>query len=156
MSTEKKEENIKSILLSFIQHNSRHYIELNLLGKRIFPCARCFGLWTGIIIGFFLTSPFWIGLLYINNFLLVFIIAWIFVIPSIVDWISVKCGLRKGSNKIRFSVGFFHGIGIIVYFFILPADLIFKVVTYTIYEVIFFSIRRILHVKHYKLENKKL
>ena len=77
-----------------------------------------------------------------SNFFLAFLVAWLFVLPSIVDWSTIKLGLRTGNNNIRFFVGFLHGIGVVIYFFVLPAGILFKLVTYGFYGFVFVEIRR--------------
>ena len=136
-----KEESVKQIIKETIEHNPNHYITISLFGKKIRPCARCFGQWLGIAFSFILTSPFWLGFLHSNNFTAVFIISWILVLPAILDWSTVELRLRKGNNKIRFTVGFFYGTGIIVYLFVLPANIFLKIISYALYEIIFHSIR---------------
>jgi len=149
---DEKEETTRSIIIDFIQHNPRHFIELNLAGKKIRPCARCFGLWIGLITAFFLSIPFIVGLYVLDNFLLIFLISWGLVIPAIIDWSTVKLGLRKGNNNIRVTTGFCQGLGIIIYLFILPAGIIFKLLTYGLYEGIFYLIRWKYHISHYSIK----
>jgi len=146
-----EEDSISKILLMFIQHNKRHYIAISFFGKEIHPCARCFGYWLGLIVGFLLAIPFLLGFIIATDLLLVFIIAWIFAIPSIIDWSTVKLGLREGNNNLRVIVGYLHGIAVIIYFFILPASILFKILTYGLYGSIFFLIRRHYRIKHYIL-----
>ena len=147
-----KNKSLKQILVDFIQHNPRHYVTLKIFGRQIHPCARCLGLWFGLLVGFILSSIFWLGIYQIKNFILVFLIAWAFALPAIFDWISIKSNLRKGNNKTRLLTGFLLGIGIVIYFFVLPADIIFKVVTYSIYEIIFYIIRWYNHIRHYTIK----
>jgi uncharacterized membrane protein len=153
--TVEKEESFKQIILDGIQHNPQHYIKIKIFGKEIHPCARCFGLWTGLIVGFIISSPFWLGIFKTENFLLIFTLAWLFAIPSIVDWSTVKLGLRKGKNSIRVFTGFLQGMGVVIYFFILPAGIIFKILTYTLYELVFNLIRWRYRIKHYHLNKKQ-
>ena len=136
------EDTVPIILLKYIEHNREHFLTINLGDKKYYPCARCLGIGVGLITGFIITLPFLTRLFYTNNFTLVFIIAWLFAIPSIIDWSTVKLKLRKGNNKIRTLVGFLHGIGITIYFFVLPAHIIFKFGTYFLYEFIFFKVRQ--------------
>ena len=149
-----EEDSIPKILLRYIEHNQKHYLEFLIDGKPFRPCARCFGLWIGVFIGFLLASPFWLGIFKIQNFYLTFTIAWLFALPSIIDWSTVKLGMRKGDNNIRAVVGFLHGLGIIVYFFIMPASIAFKILTYVSYELIFHIIRT--HNRLKKLNKTKL
>jgi len=150
-----KEDTIPKILLKAIEHNKDHYITLEIFGNKYYPCARCLGLWTGIFTGFFLSSPFWLGIYHANNFFLVFTIAWLFAFPSILDWVTVKLKLRKGNDKLRVVVGFLHGLGINIYIFILPANIIFKILSYLGYEVAFFEIRQRYRSKRYNTKSKK-
>jgi len=143
-----EEETTLKIILKYIEHHRSHYLKLKVFGNTIYPCARCFGYWTGVFVGFFLFSPFWLGFFKTNNFILIFTIAWLLAAPSMTDWGTVKLGLRKGNNKVRAFVGFFHGIGVIVYFLVMPASILFKISTYALYGFIFFLIRQKYHSTH--------
>ena len=147
-----EEESIPKIILRFVEHNPEHFTKIKISGKKIYPCARCFGQWVGLFVGFIITSPFWLGVIHVpaQHFLQIFVIAWLFAIPTIVDWTTVKIGLRKGNNNLRVVVGFLHGIGTIIYFFVLPADIIFKILTYSLYSLSFILIRRLYKIKHYR------
>ena len=83
MNNTNENTNVKKIILEFIEHNPRHFLKIKIFKKTIHPCARCFGIWIGLITGFILFSPFWIGIFQIKNFFLIFTIAWIFAIPTI-------------------------------------------------------------------------
>lgn len=143
-----EEETVPKILLKYIEHHRYHYLTLKFRGKEIHPCARCFGYWVGLLIGFFLLSPFWLGLIYADNFLLVFLISWLLAAPSLIDWSTVKLGLRNGSNNVRAFVGFLHGISTVIYFFVLPAGIFFKIGTYTLYALVFNLARVKFHARH--------
>lgn len=122
-------------LKNMLEHNE-HYIEINLFGKKIKPCARCFGKIIGIVVSLILSLPFVFGYIKID-FITGFIASWILALPAIIDWSSVKLRIRKGSNKIRFITGFLLGCGITTYFLIMPAPILFKVLTFILYEFIF-------------------
>ena len=143
-----EEESVLKIIVKYMEHHKNHYLKLKLFGKNFQPCARCFGYWSGLFVGFFLLSPFWLGFYHADNFTLMFTISWLLSIPTIADWSSVKLGLRKGNNNIRAVVGFFHGIAVIVYFLVLPASILFKISTYALYGLTFFFIRRKYHSTH--------
>jgi uncharacterized membrane protein len=145
-----EDESVLKIILKFIEHNSNHYVRFNIHGKTLHPCARCFGYWIGIFSGFFFLSPFWLGIFQAKNFLLAFLVSWIFALPSIIDWSTVKLGIRKGNNNLRAMVGFLHGVGVIIYFFVMPAGILFKITTYSLYSIVFFAIRQKYHFGHYK------
>jgi len=143
-----EEESVPKIILKYIEHHKYHYLKINFFGKEFHPCARCFGCWLGLFIGFFLFSPFWLGFFHTDNFFLVFVIAWVLATPTIVDWGTVKLGLRKGNNNIRAIAGFLHGMAVIIYFLVLPAGVLFKILTYASYGLFFTLIRNKYHSKH--------
>jgi uncharacterized membrane protein len=153
---EETEKPISQILREGIEHNPRHYIILNIFDKEIHPCARCFGAWIGYLVGFILSSPFWLGYLHVNNFTLVFVIAWIFAIPALIDWSTAKLGLWEGKNSIRVATGFLYGFGVIIYLFVLPASIIFKILTYALYEGVFQTFRITFHLHHYKKYEREI
>ncbi len=139
----KKNTTILEYIINKIQHNPDHYIKFNIRDRKILACARCTGFTIGFFVGLTILLPFFLGFIFTDNFFLVFTVSWIFVIPSIVDWGSVKLGLRKGSNPLRFLVGYLQGIGYAMYLFILPIHIIFRVTTLALYESAFFTIRRL-------------
>ncbi|MBD3252261.1 DUF2085 domain-containing protein [Candidatus Pacearchaeota archaeon] len=152
MGNENEEQTVGEIIKETIEHNPNHYIKIEIFGKRLRPCARCFGQWIGILISLIITSPFWLGFIYVDNFMLIFVISWLFVFPAIIDWSTTKLGFRKGNNNIRFLTGYLFGTGIIIYLLVLPTNMVFKIVTFAIYEIIFHMIRRYHGLKHYHLK----
>lgn len=127
--------NATEYIISFLEHNE-HCIELNIFGRKIKPCARCFGKIIGIFVSLILSLPFVFGYLKID-FATAFILSWILAFPSILDWSSVKLGIREGNNKIRFITGFLLGCGVVTYLVIMPASILFKILTLMLYEFIF-------------------
>ena len=94
------------LLLSHHRSEKLHRtIHLNLRGKNIYLCARCIGIYSGILS------------LFIAWFLGFEIPAWLYLplililpLPSAVDWITQSCKLRESKNPIRIFTGFFFGI----------------------------------------------
>lgn len=138
----KKHKTTKELILEYIEHNPRHYFKVKIKGEEIRPCARCTGIWLGWLVGFIIVSPFWLNLVFIDNFILIFVIAWLLALPNIIDWSTVKIGLRQGNNKIRGVAGFLYGLGVMVYIFILPANILLKIGSYGLYEAFFYIIRK--------------
>lgn len=131
---------IKEKIIQIIEHNPNHYIELNIFGKKIKPCARCFGKYIGIVTTLPLALLFIFGFLK-ADFTISFIVSWLLAIPAIIDWITVKTKKRDGNNRTRVASGFLLGVGIATYFLIMETSLIFKLVTFMIYSIIFALIR---------------
>lgn len=144
-STIKKD--IANYILDKIQHNPDHSIKFVIKGREILACARCTGFTIGFFVGISLLSIFYLTGIHINNFILIFTISWIFVIPSILDWGSVKLSIRKGNNPIRFFVGYLQGIGYAIYLVMLPIHIIFRIITLAMYETILFSVRKYIKKK---------
>jgi len=94
------------LLLSHHRPEKLHRtIHLNLRGKNVYLCARCIGIYSGILS------------LFIAWFLGFEIPAWLYLplililpLPSAVDWITQSCKLRESKNPIRIFTGFFFGI----------------------------------------------
>jgi len=131
---------IKSKITQAIEHNPDHYIELNMNGKVIKPCARCFGKVIGMLFALPIALLFFLGFFHIS-FLLSFAVSWILAVPAITDWATIKIGIRRGNNKIRVLTGLFLGAGIVTYFLVMPATFLFKISTFLLYSSVFFIIR---------------
>jgi uncharacterized membrane protein len=43
-----------------------------------------------------------------------FILALIFALPAVVDWMTQIVGLRESTNKLRIATGFLEGIGVLL------------------------------------------
>ena len=132
-------------------HN-KHHITLNLFGRELQPCSRCLGRYLGIVF----SLPFVLHL-YFNysfNFELIFTISWILASVAIVDWASVKAGLRAGSNSMRVTSGFLLGIGSIIYLFLLPTHIILNGISLWGYGFVFTVVAYIVWCKEYNLSLK--
>lgn len=95
---------------SLFRHN--HWLTLNISNHQIHVCARC----SGTVLGYFSAlclQPLILltGFGSLTSFLQV-IFAFIFALPSGVDWVTQTWGLRLSTNTIRLFVGFLIGNGI--------------------------------------------
>jgi len=132
-------------------HN-KHYVTLNLFGRELHPCSRCLGRYLGIL----LSLPFVIYL-YFNhsfNFESIFVLSWLLASFAIVDWASVKAGLRTGTNSMRVVSGFFLGMGSVIYLFLLPTNIILNAISLWSYGLIFAIIFYVVWCKEYNLSLK--
>jgi len=98
-----------SLLFFLLSHHKpeklHRTIHLSLRGRTVYLCARCTGIYTGILsvlvawfLGFNLSASLYLPLFSILP------------APSIVDWITQSCKLRESRNTIRISTGFLLGI----------------------------------------------
>jgi len=98
-----------SLLFFLLSHHKpeklHRTIHINLRGRNVYLCARCTGIYTGILsvlIAWFLGFNFseWLYLPLYS----------ILALPSIVDWLTQSCKLRESRNTIRISTGYILGI----------------------------------------------
>ncbi|ENN96087.1 hypothetical protein J422_04438 [Methanocaldococcus villosus KIN24-T80] len=87
---------------------SRSYF---IFGHKMAVCARCFGIYTGVLIGM-IVYPF----IKINKLPKYYLI--IALTPMAIDGITQIIGLRESFNELRFITGFIAGFTIV--FYILP------------------------------------
>ncbi len=80
-------------------------IRVGFRGRNIYLCARCTGIYSGIL------SVFVAGFLGFNfpAWLILPLIS-ILPLPPAVDWVTQSCKLRESMNTIRISTGFLLGI----------------------------------------------
>lgn len=94
------------LLLSHHKPNKlNRTIHISLRGKDVYICARCTGIYAGIIaifVAYFLgfSLPLWWYLPLLC----------IFPTPCAVDWITQSCKLRESRNALRVCTGFLLGI----------------------------------------------
>jgi len=131
---------LKEKIIKAIEHNPDHYIELGIHGRTIKPCARCFGKYIGMVAVLPFALLFFLGYSS-TTFYTAFFASWLLAIPAIADWSTVKLGIRNGNNRARVATGFLLGAGISVYFLIMPASMLFKLLTFFIYSAVFAIIK---------------
>jgi len=126
---------LKNKIIKILEHNE-HSLDITIRGRTISPCARCTGMYLGLLTIMITSFLYWLGILHFPlQLITTFILSWFFVTPAVIDWVSTKTGIRKGNNRIRVVTGFFLGIGIGTYFFLMPAGILFKVLTFITYQL---------------------
>jgi len=132
-------------LIKTLEHNPEHYIKLKMFGETLKPCARCFGQYViGVPFYFLFAFLYFAG--YTFDFTLIFSLSWILALSTIMDWASVEIfHLRKGHNTSRLITGGMLGIGISMYFWLLPTTWFMRISTLLVYAFLFtlltFSVR---------------
>jgi len=125
-----------SILLGILDHNQRDYFIYKLFGTEYRACARCLGFYSAGLICFILFGY----LYYIKmqfSFSVIFIISFIFGSLTLIDYATVDLiHLRKGDNRIRLVTGLLLGIGGMLYFWLLPTDWWFRMITLLFYNLL--------------------
>lgn len=88
----------------------RHWITLRFFDKKLRLCARC----TGIVLGFVSLR---VGTILLSLSIVIpstigFILAFLFALPSIIDWMTHNLKFRQSKNNLRMLTGFLEGGGI--------------------------------------------
>ena len=100
-----------------------HCLRVSIRGRSVYFCARCTGIYAGLllgIVGFALLGislqPSWLW----------FLIAVAFGFTTVIDWMSQRLTPRKTTNLVRASTGFFSGLALAIVF--LLSDLFYMLV----------------------------
>jgi len=103
------------LLLSHHRPEKLHRtIRINFRGRNVYICARCTGVYSGILSVFIawflgLNFPTWLYLPLYS----------ILPLPAVVDWITQSCKLRESRNPLRVSTGYLLGISEGLFFLML-------------------------------------
>jgi uncharacterized membrane protein len=107
----------------------RHWITLDVFGRRLRLCARC----TGYALGFLaLTAVIGLGGLWFFGSLsplLQVSVCLLLLAPLTLDWMTQSWGLRESNNGLRLLTGFFLGSGVSL-FSLVEATRNFKLLFY--------------------------
>ncbi|MFW9907953.1 MAG: DUF2085 domain-containing protein [Candidatus Thorarchaeota archaeon] len=123
-----RSDDIKETLHTLISHHPpslySHCLRVSFLGRSIYFCSRCSGIYGGMGIGvlaIFLLQvsmrPSWLW----------FMLALVLGFSTVVDWMSQRLSPRKTRNSVRFITGFLSGVGLAIVF--LLADLLYMLIT---------------------------
>lgn len=100
-----------------------HCLRVSFMGRSIYLCGRCTGIYSGLAIGLIVLTLFRVNL---SPSWLWFMISLILGFSTVVDWMSQRLTPRKTTNHIRAVTGFFSGFGLAVIF--LLGDLFYMLV----------------------------
>ncbi len=88
-----------------------HWFTVPLFGRELHLCSRC----SGVVLGFAALKASLLALFvgyYAVPFPTGFIIALLLALPAILDWTTQSLGFRQSNNGLRFTTGFFEGVGV--------------------------------------------
>ncbi|MBE3122022.1 MAG: DUF2085 domain-containing protein [Thermoplasmata archaeon] len=135
--------------MTLILHNDEHHITINYHGKEVKTCARCLGMYLGMIAvlpAIVLLSAF--GRF---EFGIIFSVSWILALVAIADWGTVKAKIWHGNNHIRLFSGFCLGVAGMTYLFLLPIPLIQRILSLWIYSLVYSVIHYSVTCKEHNL-----
>jgi uncharacterized membrane protein len=123
-----RSDEIKETLHTLVSHHPpslySHCLRVSILGRSIYFCSRCSGIYGGMglgLAGIFLLQitlePKWLW----------FMLALIFGFSTVTDWMTQRIAPRKTRNSVRFLTGLMAGLGLAIVF--LLADLLYMLLT---------------------------
>ena len=114
-------------VLRLFEHKRIHAFHIRFEGQIYYVCARCAGLYLGVLVGFpsSLVLIFLISTLHILGDLLSTLIALLFALPTILDWTTQRLALRESTNPLRFISAFLAGFAL-AWYLIVPISLLTK------------------------------
>ena len=133
-------------ILSFFYHKKIHAFKVTLDAQIYYVCARCSGLYLGILLGFpisfvmLLSFPLFYSLGDLGTTLVAIFIS----LPAILDWTTQRLALRESRNRIRFWTALPTGFAL-SWYLISPVSFLVKIpvmVGVLIFLAIFFFIDR--------------
>lgn len=104
-----------------------HCLRVSFMGRSIYLCGRCTGIYGGLAIGIIFIVLFNISL---TPSWFWFLLSVIFGFSTVVDWMSQRLTPRKTTNHVRAITGFFSGFGLAIIF--LLGDLFYMLVALAI------------------------
>jgi uncharacterized membrane protein len=104
-----------------------HCLRLTLRGRSLYFCARCTGIYGGLVIGVvaFLILP-----ITLEPSWLWFLIAVAIGFSTVIDWMSQRLTPRKTTNFVRATTGFMSGLSLAIIF--LLGDLFYMLIALAI------------------------
>jgi uncharacterized membrane protein len=112
-----------SLMFFLLSHHSpkklHRTIHIRMRGKDLYLCARCTGLWAGIISTLL---AFFSGIIFPIWFFLPLLM--VLPAPAMFDWVTQSCKLRESRNAIRIGTGCLLGIAWGLFFLLLAKGMI--------------------------------
>ncbi|MHA2382506.1 MAG: DUF2085 domain-containing protein [Candidatus Thorarchaeota archaeon] len=85
-----------------------HCLRVTILGRSLYFCGRCSGIYGGLGLGRIQLEPDWLW----------FFVSMTLGFTTIVDWMSQRLTSRKTSNFVRASTGFMSGLALAIIFYL--------------------------------------
>jgi uncharacterized membrane protein len=92
-----------------------HCLRLSIMGRSLYFCGRCSGIYGGLGLGLLFLFIFQIQL---TPDWFWFFVAVVFGFTTVIDWMSQRLTPRKTTNFVRASTGFLSGLGLAIIFYL--------------------------------------
>ncbi len=92
-----------------------HCLRVSLLGRSVYLCGRCSGIYGGLVGGLIILFIFQIQL---NPEWFWFFVAVALGFTTVIDWMSQRLTPRKTTNFVRASTGFMSGLALAIIFYL--------------------------------------
>jgi len=119
-----KNEDKPSLMFFLLSHHRpeklHRTIHICIKRRHLYLCARCTGIWMGMLSIFIasllgLDLPLWLYLLLLT----------VLPAPAMIDWTTQSCKIRESKNLIRVGTGFLLGIGWGLFFLLLAKSMLY-------------------------------
>ena len=104
-------------VLHFFEHKETHAFRVHFDGRLYYVCARCSGLYLGVVLGLPLTLTFGLAvplLLHLGD-VLTDLVCLGLALPTMIDWTTQRLALRESTNRLRFASAFLAGFALVLY-----------------------------------------
>jgi len=104
-------------VLHFFEHKETHAFRVRFDGRLYYVCARCSGLYLGVVLGLPLTLALALAvpfLLHLGD-VLTDIVCLGVALPTLIDWSTQRLALRESTNRLRFTSAFLAGFALVLY-----------------------------------------
>lgn len=104
-------------VLHFFEHKETHAFRVHFDGRLYYVCARCSGLYLGVVLGL----PLTLALAFAMPFLLHLgdvptdLVCLGLGLPTMIDWSTQRLALRESTNRLRFATAFLAGFSLVLY-----------------------------------------
>jgi uncharacterized membrane protein len=104
-------------VLHFFEHKETHAFHVHFDGRLYYVCARCSGLYLGVVLGLPLTLTLALAvplLLHLGD-VLTDLVCLGLALPTMIDWSTQRLALRESTNRLRFATAFLGGFALVLY-----------------------------------------
>lgn len=104
-------------VLHFFEHKQEHAFPVHFNGRLYYVCARCSGLYLGVVFGLPLSLVLALvmpSLFHLGD-VITDLVCLGLALPTIIDWSTQRLALRESTNRLRFASALLAGFALVLY-----------------------------------------